>query len=56
MSGDPVEPSASRGLSAFDLSQNFVANYRYRLPVEHALRVDEHFVRTAIARVFEHLT
>ena len=29
---DPVNPGASRGLSAFDLTQNFVANYHYRLP------------------------
>jgi hypothetical protein len=29
---DPVDPSVSRGLSAFDLTQNFVANYHYRLP------------------------
>jgi hypothetical protein len=35
---DPVDAAASRGLSAFDLTQNFVANYRYRLPVERALR------------------
>ena len=30
---DPVNPSMSRGLSAFDLTQNFVASYHYRLPV-----------------------
>ena len=30
---DPVDPSVSRGLSAFDLTHNFVANYHYRLPV-----------------------
>ncbi|MGC2298888.1 MAG: carboxypeptidase regulatory-like domain-containing protein [Acidobacteriaceae bacterium] len=30
---DPVDPGMSRGLSAFDLTQNFVANYHYRLPV-----------------------
>jgi len=29
---DPVDPGGSRGLSAFDLTQNFVANYHYRLP------------------------
>lgn len=34
---DPVSPAASRGLSAFDLAQNFVANYHYRLPLERAL-------------------
>jgi Carboxypeptidase regulatory-like domain len=34
---DPVNPGASRGLSAFDLTQNFVANYHYRLPVSAML-------------------
>jgi hypothetical protein len=29
---DPVDPGASRALSAFDLTQNFVANYHYHLP------------------------
>jgi hypothetical protein len=35
---DPVSPGVSRGLSAFDLTQNFVANYHYRLPVAWALK------------------
>jgi hypothetical protein len=35
---DPVDPSMSRGLSAFDLTQNFVANYHYRLPVGQVWR------------------
>jgi hypothetical protein len=34
---DPVSPGVSRGLSAFDLTQNFVANYHYRLPVAQLL-------------------
>jgi hypothetical protein len=34
---DPVNPSVSRGLSAFDLTHNFVANYHYRLPVGQLL-------------------
>ena len=29
---NPVNPGLSRGLSAFDLTHNFVANYHYRLP------------------------
>ena len=29
---DPVDPGMSRALSAFDLTQNFVANYHYHLP------------------------
>ena len=35
---NPVDPGLSRGLSAFDLTQNFVATYHYALPVERALR------------------
>jgi len=35
---DPVDPSLSRGLSAFDLARNFVADYRYTLPVARWLR------------------
>ncbi|MFZ0272720.1 MAG: TonB-dependent receptor [Acidobacteriaceae bacterium] len=34
---DPVDPGLSRGLSAFDLTQNFVANYHYQLPVRWLL-------------------
>ncbi|HEY1501071.1 MAG TPA: carboxypeptidase regulatory-like domain-containing protein [Acidobacteriaceae bacterium] len=30
---DPVNPGVSRGLSAFDMTQDFVANYHYRVPV-----------------------
>jgi Carboxypeptidase regulatory-like domain len=35
---DPVDPynfSATRALSAFDLTHNFVASYQYKLPFEH---------------------
>ena len=35
---DPVDPGVSRGLSAFDLTQNFVANYHYQLPLKQLLR------------------
>ncbi|MGA7352126.1 MAG: TonB-dependent receptor, partial [Acidobacteriaceae bacterium] len=35
---DPIDASVSRGLSAFDLTQNFVANYHYRLPVGQVWR------------------
>ncbi len=35
---DPVDAGASRGLSAFDLRQNFVADYHAQLPVERMLR------------------
>lgn len=34
---DPVDPSLSRGLSAFDLTHNFVATYRYLPPVQRWL-------------------
>ena len=32
---DPFDPSLSRGLSSFDMRQNFVASYTYKLPFEH---------------------
>jgi hypothetical protein len=35
---DPVNAGVSRGLSTFDLTQNFVADYHYELPVERVLR------------------
>jgi hypothetical protein len=38
----PGGAGASRGLSAFDLTHNFVASYRYTLPVAEALRLHEH--------------
>ena len=34
---DPVNPGLSRGLSAFDMKQNVVANYHYLLPVSAVL-------------------
>jgi hypothetical protein len=38
----PSGAGASRGLSAFDLTHNFVASYRYTLPVASLLRVRGH--------------
>jgi hypothetical protein len=38
----PGGAGASRGLSAFDVTHNFVASYRYRLPVGSLLRVRGH--------------
>ena len=35
---NPMDPRLSRGLSAFDMPQNFVASYRYQLPVANLLR------------------
>ena len=35
---DPVQPGVSRGLSAFDMTHNFVANYHEPLPVALWLR------------------
>jgi hypothetical protein len=40
--GAPGGAGASRGLSAFDLTHNFVASYRYTLPVASLLRVHGH--------------
>jgi hypothetical protein len=33
--GNPYDFAATRALSAFDLPQNFVASYQYKLPFEH---------------------
>ncbi|MGB9490406.1 MAG: carboxypeptidase regulatory-like domain-containing protein [Terriglobales bacterium] len=35
---NPIDPRLSGALSAFDMRHNFVASYRYRLPVGHLLR------------------
>jgi hypothetical protein len=35
---NPVNPSLSRALSAFDIRQNFVVSYNYQLPLEHLLQ------------------
>jgi hypothetical protein len=32
---NPLDPSLSRALSAFDVEHNFVASYSYQLPLEH---------------------
>jgi hypothetical protein len=32
---NPLNPSLSRALSAFDITQNFVVSYSYQLPFEH---------------------
>ncbi|HUD74134.1 MAG TPA: hypothetical protein VMQ76_03605, partial [Terracidiphilus sp.] len=36
---NPVNPSLSRGLSAFDLRQNFVASFQYQLPAPKTVRL-----------------
>jgi hypothetical protein len=35
---DPFDPNLSRGLSSFDMRQNFAASYTYKLPLEHVVR------------------
>jgi hypothetical protein len=35
---DPLDPNLSRGLSSFDMRQNFVASYNYKLPFEQLFR------------------
>ncbi len=35
---NPLNPALSRALSAFDMRENFVASYRYRLPVSNLFR------------------
>jgi hypothetical protein len=38
---DPFNPNLSRGLSAFDMRQNFVASYTYNLPIDHFFHGDK---------------
>ena len=52
---NPVDPSLSRGLSAFDLRHNFVASFRYEVPklksADHLLQaVEEGWAVAGIAR------
>ena len=35
---NPLNPSLSKALSAFDIRQNFVVSYNYQLPLEHLLQ------------------
>ncbi len=37
---DPLNPSLSRGLSSFDMRQDFVASYTYRFAFEHLFRAN----------------
>jgi hypothetical protein len=36
---DPFDPNLTRGLSSFDMRQNFVASYSYKLPLERLFHV-----------------
>jgi len=36
---NPINPSLSKALSAFDVKHNFVVSYTYRLPIENLFRV-----------------
>jgi hypothetical protein len=40
---DPFNPDLSRGLSSFDMRQNLVASYTYKLPVEHLIQGGKRF-------------
>lgn len=42
---NPVDPSLSRALSAFDMTHNFVASYRYELPLGRLVRNHERLAR-----------
>ena len=51
---NPVDPSLSKAPSAFDMRQNFVASYKYELPIDHLLhrrnRLAEGWSFTGITR------
>jgi hypothetical protein len=42
---NPLNPSLSRALSSFDLTNNFVVSYNYQLPVEHFLQARNRWTR-----------
>ena len=51
---NPVDPSLSKAVSAFDMRHNLVASYKYELPIEHLLnrrnRLTEGWSFTGITR------
>jgi len=51
---NPVNPSLSKAVSAFDMRHNFVASYKYELPIDHFLhrrnRLTEGWSFTGITR------
>jgi len=42
---NPIDPSLSRALSAFDVKNNFVASYAYELPFEHLFGVSNRWTK-----------
>jgi len=42
---NPIDPSLSRAISAFDMRHNFVASYRYSLPIQALLRHENRWTR-----------
>jgi hypothetical protein len=42
---NPLNPSLSRALSAFDITQNFVVSYSYQMPFERLLRAANRWTR-----------
>jgi hypothetical protein len=42
---NPLNPSLSTALSAFDITQNFVVSYSYQLPLEHLLHAANRWTR-----------
>jgi hypothetical protein len=42
---NPLNPSLSRALSAFDITQNFVVSYSYQLPLERLLHAQNRWAR-----------
>jgi hypothetical protein len=42
---NPLNPSLSRALSAFDITQNFVVSYSYQLPLQRLFRVKNNWTQ-----------
>jgi hypothetical protein len=51
---NPIDPSLSKAVSAFDMRHNFVASYKYELPIDHIVhrrnRLTEGWSLTGITR------
>jgi len=42
---NPIDPSLSRAISAFDIKHNFVISYNYQIPVERLFRAENRWTR-----------
>jgi hypothetical protein len=53
---NPVNPSLSRALSAFDVTHNFVVSYAYELPLEHLFSISNGWTKGWIISGITHFS